>query len=121
MVESQSSEDIILKTASDAEIEFRKLQKSDFNIGFPKVLSGLTEVGSVTREQFEQTWDAMFATKSDIYKVIVIVDKAKNEIIGSGTLMIEQKFIRNCGKASHIEDIVVSKVYRGKNLGLRLI
>ena len=85
------------------------------------MLSELTEVGSVSKDQFEKTWDEMFQTRSDIYKVIVIVDKVKNVVIGSGSLMIEQKFIRTCGKASHIEDIVVKKEYRGKNLGLKLI
>ena len=83
------------------------------------MLSELTEVGQISREQFDQTFSTLL--EAGIYKVIVIVDRNTNLIIGSGTLLIEQKFIRNCGKASHIEDIVVRKGYRGKNLGLKLI
>ncbi len=50
MVDQQTSEEYILKTASDSEFEFRKVLKSDFEIGFPDVLKGLTEVGNVSRE-----------------------------------------------------------------------
>ena len=35
--------------------------------------------------------------------------------------MVELKFIRNCGKCGHIEDVVVDKTYRGLRLGLRVI
>lgn len=63
----------------------------------------------------------MFPARSDVYKIIVIYDKSKKQIVGSGTLVIEQKFIRQQGKAGHIEDIVVSEQYRGKKLGKRLI
>lgn len=50
MVDQQNSEDYILNKASDSEYEFRKLLRSDFELGFPDVLKGLTEVGQVTRE-----------------------------------------------------------------------
>lgn len=63
----------------------------------------------------------MFPVRSDMYKIIVIFDKKKNKVIGSGSLIIELKFIRQLGKVGHIEDIVVSEGYRGKHLGLRLI
>ena len=35
--------------------------------------------------------------------------------------MLEHKFIHECGKAGHIEDIVVSQTERGKNLGKWII
>jgi glucosamine-phosphate N-acetyltransferase len=49
----------------------------------------------------------MFPFKSDTYKIIVIVDVAKQRVIASGSLIIERKFIRQLGTAGHIEDIVV--------------
>ena len=57
---------------------------------------------------------------------MVIVDKNEKsenfgKIIGAGTVFVEKKFIHECGKAAHVEDIVVVKGYRGKNLGLKLI
>jgi len=38
------------------------------------------------------------------------------KIIGSGTIIIEPKIIRNCKNVGHIEDIVVSKMMRGKGV-----
>ena len=63
----------------------------------------------------------MFPDKQDVYKILVIFDKAKGRVIGSGSLIIEKKFIRQLGTAGHIEDIVVSEGYRGRNLGKSMI
>ena len=58
----------------------------------------------------------------DMYKIIVVEDKRSNRIVGAGSVIIEMKFNRQAqGKAGHIEDIVVDKSQRGKNLGLRII
>ncbi len=48
---------------------------------------------------------------------IVFEDLKTKKLLASGTIMMEHKFIRNCGIVGHIEDIVVSKDARGKNLG----
>ena len=51
----------------------------------------------------------------------MIVDNASKRVIGSGSLIIEKKFIRQLGTAGHIEDIVVQEQYRGRHLGLKII
>jgi glucosamine-phosphate N-acetyltransferase len=48
-------------------------------------------------------------------------DLDASRIIASATLLVELKFIRNCGKCGHIEDVVVDSSYRGQRLGLRVI
>lgn len=48
-------------------------------------------------------------------------DLDKKKIIATATLLVELKFIRNCGKCGHIEDVVVDSTYRGQRLGLRVI
>jgi len=35
-----------------------------------------------------------------VYKVVVIVDKIKDRIVGSGTILMEKKFIRQTGTVS---------------------
>ena len=102
-------EDILLKAASDSSYDFRYLQNDDFERGFPAVLQDLTEVGEITREQFLH----MFAQirYQALSNIIVVVDKNSDRIVGSGTLLVEQKFIHSCGKAGHIEDIVIAKAF----------
>lgn len=72
------------------------------------------------------------------YYVTVIEDTRKNEIIGAATLVIEHKFIHDCGlvwwkllkhrkhliemivsklQRARLEDVVVNDTYRGKQLG----
>ena len=51
--------------------------------------------------------------------IYVIMNDKK--IIGSGTLLIEQKIIHNYGKVGHIEDIIIDNNMRGQGLGKKLI
>jgi len=55
------------------------------------------------------------------YYVTVIEDVNKGVVIGSATLLLEQKFIHNCAKRGRIEDVVVDDQYRGKQLGKILL
>lgn len=52
---------------------------------------------------------------------LLFADIEKQKIIATATLLIELKFIRNCGKCGHIEDVVVDSTYRGLRLGLRVV
>ncbi|KAJ6759396.1 GLUCOSAMINE 6-PHOSPHATE N-ACETYLTRANSFERASE [Salix koriyanagi] len=54
-----------------------------------------------------------------------ILDKSKDDhsgkIIATGSVFIEKKFLRNCGKVGHIEDVVVDSAARGMQLGKKII
>jgi glucosamine-phosphate N-acetyltransferase len=58
--------------------------------------------------------------KGDYY-VTVIEDLRNNKIIGSATLVVERKFIRNCAMKAYLEDVVVDDTYRGKQLGKLIV
>lgn len=58
--------------------------------------------------------------RCDTYFPCVITDST-GTIIAAGTLILERKFIRNCGLVGHVEDIVVDSSQRGKNLGKILL
>lgn len=60
-------------------------------------------------------------SRNDSYLVLVIEDVSTRKVVGSGTLMIEQKIVRKCGKVGHIEDIVVHETCRGKQFGQLII
>ena len=97
----------------------RPLAKTDLSRGFISVLSVLTSAPEVSETRYAQTFDAMKSFNN--YFTLVIVSRATDKIVGSGTVFVEQKFIRNLGKVGHIEDIVVDKSMQGHKLGLRII
>jgi glucosamine-phosphate N-acetyltransferase len=51
---------------------------------------------------------------------IWVIEK-DNKLISSGTIIYENKFIHNVSKIAHLEDIIVSKEYRGFGYGEKLI
>jgi len=80
-----------------------------------ELLETLKEVWSVD-EINESTLDKWF--KNDNHMVIAEFD---GKIVGSATLHLQQKIIRNGGIAGCIEDVVVREDYRGNNIGSQLI
>ncbi|XP_048235951.1 glucosamine 6-phosphate N-acetyltransferase-like [Ricinus communis] len=53
--------------------------------------------------------------------ICVIEDDRSEKIIATGSVFIEKKFVRDCGKVGHIEDVVVDSTARGKQLGKKII
>lgn len=98
----------------------RPLCPSDYDKGFVQLLGQLTKIGDVTREQFLKRFQAMKACP-ETYYVTVIEDTQTSKIIGSATLVVEQKFIHECAVRGRLEDVVVSDEYRGKQLGKLII
>ena len=98
----------------------RRLEASDFDKGYLALLSGLTTVGPVTQEAFLQ---ALRETQQfpSTYFHFVIEEVSSGKLAAAGTLFLERKFIRGCGKVGHIEDIVVSPEFRKVGLGKALI
>jgi glucosamine-phosphate N-acetyltransferase len=41
--------------------------------------------------------------------------------VGAASLLLDRKFVHECGTVAHIEDVVVDASMRGKNLGRVLI
>ena len=79
---------------SDEDIVIRLLEKEDFNKGHLQVLAQLTKIGDITKEAYEKRFDEMFPKRADVYRIVVIVDKKKDKVIGTGTLFVEKKFLR---------------------------
>lgn len=98
----------------------RPLNISDYDRGFLELLGQLTTVGEVTREEWEDRFLNMKKCP-ETYLVTVIEDTTTNKVIGAATLVVEQKFIHNCAKRGALEDVVVSDLYRGKQLGKLIV
>lgn len=76
-------------TALPEGYSIRPLQRSDFEYGFLDVLRVLTQVGDVTKEEFEKRFDEMKAGAGG-YHILVILD-AEKKIVGTGALIVERK------------------------------
>ncbi|KAL3825766.1 hypothetical protein ACJIZ3_021795 [Penstemon smallii] len=102
--------------------QVRKLEISDKNKGFIELLQQLTVCDSVSDEAFLERFQEI-AKYGDDHVICVIQDDNSNSgrIVATGSLFIEKKFIRNCGKVGHIEDVVVDSSVRGKQLGKKII
>ena len=93
-----------------------KLQKKHITQELITVLSALSPTIPTTGlKQMIKT----FETRPNNIKTFVAI--SKNEVIGTVTLIIENKFIHNCGIAAHLEDLVVSSKHRKKGIGTALI
>ncbi|KAK4478739.1 hypothetical protein RD792_014237 [Penstemon davidsonii] len=102
--------------------QVRKLEISDKNKGFIELLQQLTLCDSVSDEAFQERFQEI-AKYGDDHIICVIQENHSNSgrIVATGSLFIEKKFIRNCGKVGHIEDVVVDSSVRGKQLGKKII
>ncbi|KAJ5166166.1 Glucosamine 6-phosphate N-acetyltransferase [Penicillium canariense] len=97
----------------------RPLRRSDYQRGYLDVLRVLTTVGEISEEQWNQRYD-WIASRNDEYYMLVVCD-GEDRIVGTGSLIVERKFIHSLGMVGHIEDIAVEKNQQGKKLGLRII
>ncbi|OCL08352.1 acyl-CoA N-acyltransferase [Glonium stellatum] len=100
----------------------RPLQRSDFKHGHLDVLRDLAHVGDITEEQWTERYDWM-SKCNGTYFVLVIVDKNREggKIVGTGTLVVEKKFLYKLGTQGHIEDVAVAVGEQGKKFGVRLL
>ena len=55
------------------------------------------------------------------YFPTVVECVATGRIVGAGTLVVERKFIHACANRGHIEDVVVDKEMRGRQMGKAII
>lgn len=61
-------------------------------------------------------------TSNPDYTVLVVEDRERNGgLVGSATLLIERKLLRDAGLVGHVEDVVVDKTVRGKGIGEGLV
>ncbi len=98
----------------------RELKEEDLSNGFIETLSNLSEVGKLANDTTRKR-EILSEIKDKNYRIVIAEDNQNHQIIGSATLLIEQKFIHNGGKAGHIEDVVTRKGYEGKGIGREIL
>ncbi|KAI0428926.1 glucosamine 6-phosphate N-acetyltransferase [Xylaria sp. FL1042] len=96
----------------------RPLARDDYAKGFYECLRVLTWVGEPPESDFQDRFNEMIAAR-DTYFFIVVEHHGR--IVGTGSLVVEKKFIHNHGKCGHVEEIAVAKEHQGKGLGLKMM
>ena len=98
-------------------IRIREIIETDIENGFLETLDRLRKASDLDKEIGKNILRKIISNPDYIIEVV----EENGKIIGSATLFIEQKFIHNGGKVGHIEDVVVSKEYEGKGIGIKLV
>ena len=100
-----------------SEIEIREIEEADLERGFLETLDFLRNASNLDKTKAKEILKRIKQNSNHI--IHVAIDDKK--IVGSTTLLIEQKFIHNGGLVGHIEDVVVRKDYEGKGIGIKLV
>jgi glucosamine-phosphate N-acetyltransferase len=96
-------------------MEINTLVKTDFE-NYLDLMRQFRPIDTdITYDTFCQIYDKIF-TNSEIY-----VARLDGKIIGSITVIYEQKFINNLAMYAHIEDVVVDTNYRKHKIGSSLL
>ncbi|KAL4371639.1 hypothetical protein AHAS_Ahas06G0185900 [Arachis hypogaea] len=110
----------MMETSEEQKYGVRRLEMSDKGKGFIELLQQLSVCDSVSDKEFEDRFREL-SSLGDDHVICVIEDHVSKKIIATGSVFIEKKFLRNCGKVGHIEDVVVDSSTRGKQLGKKII
>lgn len=108
---------------AEHKLRARPLGLNDHDNGYCELLSKLTVVGNVSRDEYMARFNQMKKLNEleDHYLVVVIEDTVTERVIASSTLFLELKFIHECATRGRLEDVIVDDAYRGKNVGLLLV
>ena len=96
----------------------REIDLDDLNHGFLEALSNLSDTRGLDLEDARML---LLKIRINPFHKIFVAVKEDDEVIGTTTLIIEQKFIHNCGLVGHVEDVSVRKDYEGAGVGNALV
>jgi glucosamine-phosphate N-acetyltransferase len=100
-----------------SEIIIREIEENDLEKGFLETLDFLRKASDIDKNKAKEILEKIKQNPDHIIHVAV----DGNKIVGSTTLLVEQKFIHDGGLVGHIEDVVVRKDYEGKGIGIKLV
>lgn len=99
--------------------EICDLSKDDYDSNYFLLLKQLT---SIDPDKMDYGMFSRFVEKLNENHIIKLIKvKETKKVVGSITVLIEEKLIHNFGKVAHIEDVVVDESMRGFGLGKKLL
>ena len=100
-----------------SELIIREIIESDLKNGFLESLDNLRQASNLEQNSASNILKKIFENENHI----IHVAEFDGKIVGSATLLIEQKFIHEGGIVGHIEDVVVKKELEGQGIGMKLV
>ena len=100
-----------------SELIIRKIIESDLENGFLESLDNLRQTSNLEQSSARNILKKILENEN----LIIHVAELNGKIVGSTTLLIEQKFIHEGGFVGHIEDVVVNKKFEGQGIGMKLV
>jgi glucosamine-phosphate N-acetyltransferase len=98
-------------------MDIRPIEASDYDRGYLALIGQLSPVcPEITKEQFFDQLTRIQASSTEIY--VILQD---DQLLASGTLLTERKFIHDLGLVGHIEDVVVDEKARNQQLGQKMV
>ncbi len=95
----------------------RELRKDDLWNGFLTTLDSLRQASDIDRNKAEKIFEKINLNPDHI----IVVAELGGKIVGTTTLLIEQKFIHGGGLVGHIEDVVIDKNFQGQKIGEKIM
>lgn len=96
-------------------VEYRQLQMTDKD-KYLQLMNGFRDVNiDMESTEFNKIYNKI------VNNGCIIVCEQNDELIGSITIITEQKFIHNSAIYAHIEDVFVHETHRHKNIGNELV
>ena len=100
-----------------SELIIREIIESDLENGFLESLDNLRQSSNLEPNSARNILKKILENENHI----IHVAELNGKIVGSTTLLIEQKFIHEGGFVGHIEDVVVNKEFEGQGIGMKLV
>ncbi|RNJ79628.1 MAG: GNAT family N-acetyltransferase [Nitrosopumilus sp. H8] len=95
----------------------RRLQKGDLQNGFLTSLDALKRASDIDPAKAEEIFQRIDANPD----YTIAVAEKDGKVIGTATLVVEQKFIHEGGLVGHIEDVAVSKESQERGIGSKIV
>ncbi|KAG8996553.1 hypothetical protein FRB90_012692 [Tulasnella sp. 427] len=118
-----------VKSSIPDDLHIRPLASTDLTRGLFTVLSVLSPSPTPAQDAYASRFDLLrtinastvFNGLPPTYLTLVILTKADDKIVATGSVIMERKFLRGLSLVGHIEDIAVDKAVQGKKLGFRIV
>ncbi|MBI1662553.1 MAG: GNAT family N-acetyltransferase [Nitrosopumilus sp.] len=95
----------------------RKIRKEDLENGFLTTLDSLRKTSDIDKNKAEEIFEKINSNPD----YLIAIAEMDGKVVGSTTLLIEQKFIHKGGLVGHIEDVVVDKNFQGQKIGEKIM